>query len=328
MKLSFRQLEVIRAVALHGAVTSAAADLGVSQPAVSMMLRDCAASVGFPLFLRAQGRLQPTPELRVFLDEVDRVFKGLERIDRLIGDIRDASVGSVVVAVTPTLADNLLPAAVAAFRRARPRIQITVQTMDNLSAVEAVTQGGVDFGLVLTPIAETDARLVPLCASELVCVVSQDHPLAASTAVTAKDIAPYPLISFSRSLPLGRLVEQNFRDAGVQRRIALEVNQSSTALALARAGAGVAVIDPFLLLDDRDHGVVRLRLEPSSMVTAQALVPAEGALSRPALMLLAAIRRQGSAMAGVISLVGRGPRSTEDRDQGGASPGAVLSSPR
>jgi DNA-binding transcriptional LysR family regulator len=314
MNLSFRQLEVIRAVALHGGVTAAATELGVSQPAVSMMLRECTASAGFPLFLRAQGRLQPTPELRVLLDEVDRVFRGLERIDRLVADIRDASVGSVVVAVTPTLADNLLPLAVAAFRRARPRIQITVQTMDNLAAVEAVTQGGVDFGLVLTPVAETDARLVPLCGGELVCVAPAGHPLAASVAVTPQDLAPYPLISFSRSLPLGRLVEQLFREAGTPRRIALEVNQSSTALALVRAGAGVAVIDPFLLLVYRDHGVARLRLEPRSLVTAQALVPGEVTLSRPALMLLAAIRRHAGAMPGVTSLVARGrtlPREVE-----------------
>ncbi len=305
MKLSFRQLEVIRAVALHGGVTAAANDLGVSQPAVSMMLRECATSAGFALFVRAQGRLQPTPELRILLDEVDRVFKGLERIDRLVGHIHDASVGSVVVAATPTLADNLLPVAIAALRRARPRIQIAIQTMDNLSAVEAVTQGGVDFGLVLTPIAETDARLVPLCAADLVCVVPPGHALAAHAAVTPKDLEPYPLISFSRSLPLGRLVETSFRDAGLERRIAIEVNQSSTALALARAGAGVAILDPYLLLDEREHGVVRLRLEPRSMVMAQALVPANGALSRPALMLLAAIRRYGCTMPGVTSLVAR-----------------------
>ena len=307
MKLSFRQMETIRAVALHGSVTAAAVDLGVSQPAVSMALRESTAAVGFRLFVRAQGRLQPTPELRVFLDEVERVFKGLERIDRLVSGIRDAGMGSVVIAATPTLADNLLPFAVATVRRARPRIQITVQTMDNLSAVEAVTQGGVDFGLVLTPIAETDARLVPLCAAELVCVVPPDHPLAEREAVTPQDIAPYPLISFSRSLPLGRLVEKSFLDAGLERRIALEVNQSSTALALVRAGAGVALIDPYLLVDGRQHGVVRIRLEPRSIVKAQALVPSAGRLSRSALLMLAAIRRLGGTMHGVSSLSTRRP---------------------
>jgi DNA-binding transcriptional LysR family regulator len=307
MKLSFRQMEIIRAVALHGSVTAAAIDLGVSQPAVSMALRESSAAVGFRLFVRTQGRLQPTPELRIFLDEVERVFKGLERIDRLVSGIREAGVGSVVIAATPTLADNLLPFAVATVRRARPRIQITVQTMDNLSAVEAVTQGGVDFGLVLTPIAETDARLVPLCAADLVCVVPPDHPLAGREAVTPQDIATYPLISFSRSLPLGRLVEKSFLDAGLKRRIALEVNQSSTALALVRAGAGVAIIDPYLLVDGRQQGVVRLRLEPRSIVKAQALVPTAGRLSRSALLMLAAIRRLGGSMHGATSLSTRLP---------------------
>jgi DNA-binding transcriptional LysR family regulator len=299
MSLTLRQLEVVRAVARHGAVTLAAADLGVSQPAVSMMLRECAASAGFPLFVRRRGRLQPTPELRVLVEDIERVFAALERINRLVEDTRDISIGSIAIAATPTLADNLLPRAIAVFRHRRPRIHITVHTMDNIAAVEAVIQGGVDFGLVLTPIADSGARLVPLCRGDLICLVHPDNPLAGRTMVEPQDLAFYPLISFSRSLPLGSLVEESFRTAGVPRRIALEVNQSSVAFALVRAGAGVAVIDPFLLTDDRDHGVVRLPFHPSVGTEAQALVPREGSLSRPALMLLATLRRSAAAVMGM-----------------------------
>jgi DNA-binding transcriptional LysR family regulator len=307
MSLTLRQLEVVRAVARHGAVTLAAADLGVSQPAVSMMLRESAAGAGFPLFVRRRGRLQPTPELRVLIDDIERVFAGLERINRLVEDTRDFSIGSVAIAATPTLADNLLPRAIAAFRHRRPRVHIAVHTMDNIAAVEAVTQGGVDFGLVLTPIADSDAKPVALCRGELICVVHPDNPLAGRTMVGPRDLAAYPLISFSRNLPLGSLVEESFRAAGVPRRIALEVNQSSVAFALVRAGAGVAVIDPFLMTDDRDHGVVRLPLCPSVSIEAQALVPREGALSRPALRLLATLRRSANAvMGGATSAAGNG----------------------
>jgi DNA-binding transcriptional LysR family regulator len=295
MSLSFRQMEIVHAVSRHGSVTAAAAALGISQPAVSMMLRECSATAGFPLFLRKQGRLQATAETRVLLADLERVFEGVERINRLVEDMRDASIGSVHVAATPTLADNFLPPALAVFQRMRPRIQITIHTMDNLSVVDTVMQERVDFGLVLTPLGEPDARLVELCAGELICVVQPDHPLAVREAVEPADLAPYPLISFSRSLPLGHLVEQTFRAAGVPRRIALEVNQSSVACALARAGVGVAVIDPFLLIDDRDHRVVRLRLRPSTRVSAQALVPRNAALSRPALLLITTIRRSARA---------------------------------
>ena len=60
MSLSFRQLQIIGAVGRSGSVTGAAAALGISQPAVSMMLKDCTQAAGFPLFVRRQGRLQPT----------------------------------------------------------------------------------------------------------------------------------------------------------------------------------------------------------------------------------------------------------------------------
>ncbi len=308
MSLSLRQLEIVRAVCRHGSVTLAAAALDISQPAVSMMLRDCARLAGFPLFQRKHGRLQPTAEMRGLLTDLERVFEGVERIGRLVEDMRDTSIGTVQVAATPTLADNLLPRPLAAFQRARPRIQVTLQAMDNRAVVDAVLQERVDFGLVLAPVNQPDARLITLCSAELVCVVPPGHKLAGRAQVTPQDLAAFPLISFSRSLPLGHLVEESFRAAGVPRRIALEVNQSSIACALARAGVGVAVIDPFMLMDERDHGVVALKLAPATMVSAQALVPREATLSRPALMFLATLRKMIPALtrsAGVSDRIGQ-----------------------
>lgn len=296
MSLNFRQLEIVRAVSRYGSVTAAASALGISQPAVSMTLRDCTRVAGFPLFLRKQGRLQPTMETEALLGDLDRVFNGVDRINRLLGDMRDIKVGTIHIAATPTLADNLLPRAIADFQQERPKVQITVSTMDNISVVNHVVQEQVDLGLVLSPVTPFDARSIELCAADLVCVVRPDHPLAAAGTVTPEQLADYPLISFSRSLPLGALVEQGFRHAGVPRRIALEVNQSSVACALARAGAGVAIIDPFWLIDRRDHGVMRLPFRPRTKVSAEVLVPNGAVLSRPARLLLSTIRKTATAL--------------------------------
>jgi DNA-binding transcriptional LysR family regulator len=293
MSLSLRQLQIIHAVCQHGSVTQAAAALEISQPAVSMALRDCSLATGFPLFSRRHGRLQPTAETQVMLPDLLRMFDGVERIDRLLADLRDATVGAVHLAVTPTLADNLLPRAIARFQVARPRIALTIRTMDNLGVVDAVAQGRVDFGLVLTPLGEPEAKLVPLCTGALIVVVPRGHALAGRDSVTPSDLATYPLISFSRNLPLGYLVETAFRRAGVPRRIGLEVNQSSVACALVREGIGVAVIDPFLLDAKTDRGVVALKLLPKTNVTAQALFPNETKTSQAARMLLVSIRHTG-----------------------------------
>lgn len=296
MSLNFRQLEIVRAVSRYGSVTAAASALGISQPAVSMTLRDCTRVAGFPLFLRKQGRLQPTMETSELLGDLERVFTGVERINRLLDDMRDIKVGTIQIAATPTLGDNLLPRAIAAFQKSRPNVQITIGTMDNINVLNHVVQEHVDFGMVLSPTTRFDTRPIELCAADLVCVVHPDHALARKGSVTPEDLAPYPLISFSRSLPLGALVEQGFRKAGVPRRITLEVNQSSVACALARSGAGVAIIDPFWLLDERDHGVVRLQFRPRTRVTAEVLLPNGASVSRPARLLIAAIRATATGL--------------------------------
>ncbi len=296
MSLTFRQLEIVRAVSRNGSVTAAAAALGISQPAVSMMLRGCTEAAGFPLFARKRGRLQPTGETAALVADLDRVFDGLDRIHRLVDDMRGVVVGTVQVAATPTLADNLLPAAVALFQRSRPNIRLIIQTMDNSNVVAQVGQEQVDFGLALTPLSPFDGRATDLCASRLICAVHPEHPLAGRRHVGPKDLAGHPLISFSRSLPLGALVEESFRAAGVPRRIAIEVNQSSVACSLARAGAGVAIIDPFWLLGTRDPGIVRLELRPAVTVRAQVLAPQGQAMSRPARLFLRTLRDAAQAL--------------------------------
>ncbi|MGQ3358785.1 MAG: LysR family transcriptional regulator [Phreatobacter sp.] len=302
-------MQIVHTVASSGSVTSAAHALGISQPAVSMMLRECSREAGFPMFVRKQGRLQPTAETRVLLAELERVFDGVDRIGRLIEDMGDTHVGSIQIAATATLANNILPAAVAAFQASRPRIQITIRTTDNPGVIQSVVRDEVDLGLALSPLAQHDARAVELCTADLVVVVNPTHPLADRTVVEAADLAPYPLISFSRSQPLGALVDQVFRQAGTPRRVAIEVNQSSVACALARAGAGVSVIDPFWLIDAREIGIVCLKFVPKTALSAQILISRSSSLSRPARLFLATLRRtvQSLQAQGVLNEVGTSP---------------------
>jgi len=78
--LKIRQVEAFRALMQRHTVTRAAQTLHVSQPAVSRLLADFEASVGFTLFERQQGRLVPTAEAHVLHEEVERAFVGMDRI--------------------------------------------------------------------------------------------------------------------------------------------------------------------------------------------------------------------------------------------------------
>ena len=296
MPLNTRQLEVICTVIRTGSVTDAAKALDISQPAISMVIKACERSAAFPLFVRKQGRLQPTPEAKTLFPELERIFDGVERVQRLVEELKDAKIGLIRIAATPVLADNLLSLASRSFLGTRPQVQLSIHCMPNYEVADHVMTERVDLGFVLSPEKYLDTRVIDLCASELVCVVPANHPLAQHDRVSPRDLTKFPLISFSRSLPLGSLIDDVFRQQGCKRRIAVEITQSSTACALVRAGIGLAILDPFALLGSDNHGLVKIKLLPATSITAQLLMPANGRVSRPARMFIEAARETVSAL--------------------------------
>ncbi|WP_117148131.1 LysR family transcriptional regulator, partial [Klebsiella pneumoniae] len=99
-----------------GSVTAAAAQLAMSQPSVSKSLALIEQQMGFSLFERYQGKMQPTAEARALYKEALRVHQDRLRFERFVDHIRQYRVGQLRVCATPALALNILPLAVARFR--------------------------------------------------------------------------------------------------------------------------------------------------------------------------------------------------------------------
>jgi DNA-binding transcriptional LysR family regulator len=104
MPLNARQLEVIRAVIRSGSATDAAEKLGISQAAVSMVIKTCEKLAGYALFVRKQGRLQPTTEATTLFPLLERIFEDIERTQRLVEDLKDSKIGFIRVAANPIIA--------------------------------------------------------------------------------------------------------------------------------------------------------------------------------------------------------------------------------
>ncbi len=293
--MNLRQLEVLRAVLATGTVTEAGRMLGISQPAVSKLLRHTEDQLGFALFIRDRGRLLPTPEARTLFPEVNKVFTSIELVQRLAEDLQHTRSGLVTVAATPALASSLVPEAIRQFRETRPRAQVGVQSIVNDAVVEQVVNHGAEIGLVLAPVEDASTLAEDLCVSDLVCAMPPGHPLAGHDAISAQDVAAYPLISFSRHLPIGSLIEGFFRRAGLRRMVAVDVAQSFTACALARAGVGITLVDRFSLLGGGFPGLVARPLQPSQPITARLLLAPHRPLSRLALALVDEIRAVAAA---------------------------------
>jgi DNA-binding transcriptional LysR family regulator len=290
MGVNAKHLELLRLVIEAGSLTVAAARLGISQPAVTKAVQLVEDQLGFPLFLRQRGRLVPTAEARMLLPEIIRATSALDAVNRLAEDLQGLRAGIVTLATTPVLGNSIAAEAVARFQAQHSGVNVDLQVVLNHEAVAAVADHRVDFGLVLAPAEHAHVLAEDICAAALICVMAPGHPLARSSSVSAAELAKHKLISFDRQQPLGALVDDAFKASGLRRVVAVQVSQSTTACALARAGAGVAVIDGFTMAEARAGGLVVRKLAPSVPIVARLLRPQHRPLSRPASRLIDAIR--------------------------------------
>ena len=241
-----RQIEVFRAIMLCRSITDAARMLGVSQPTLTKVLRHAEDQLGFRLFRRERGRLQPTEEAQLLFADADRIFRELQSLQRLSTDLKEGTGGLLRVGATASLALTVVPDALELYRREFPGVRIMSYLLAGNEMSEMVVAHQLDIGVSIAPIEVPSARTETIHQAEVICIMPENHPLAALDVVTPHEIADHTLISYSGATPVGQMLEGAFRRAGMRRRVDIEVSLSPLACTLVQRGVGVALVDGFV----------------------------------------------------------------------------------
>jgi DNA-binding transcriptional LysR family regulator len=288
--MNLRQMEVFHAIMRCGSVTGAARQLNVSQPAVSATLRHCEIQLGMKLFQRAGSRLQPTPEANAIYGEVAAIFSRVETVGRMTRDMIEGQSGSIAVAGTFPVAHSYLAEATAAFLKLRPNVHVSIQSLTQPVLLDRVVNREVELGITYAPVSDPALVTETLFKSEIACVMPTGHPLAAETEIHASSLLAYPLITFAPQMIMRAIVDEALAGAGAVPDIRVRVALSFTAMVLARAGAGVAVIDPVLLETLPMPGVVVRPLRPRAEVEMLLVHPRDAPLSQTMERFIACLR--------------------------------------
>jgi DNA-binding transcriptional LysR family regulator len=245
MSLNLRQIEVFRAVMTTGSISGASQLLFVSQPAVSRLLSHTESRIGFALFERVKGRLYATPEAKKLFREVEHVYAGVQRINELARDLQENREGILNIVSSPSIGQAVIPQAVAAFRVKHPNVKFTFQYLGYAPLVERVLNHQADIAVTILPVEHPNLEMTELGCGRLVCICPYNHPLSRLATLTVADLLPFPMVSYDRSSPFGRLVVALFEGAGETLRTAIEVGSPQNACSLVQAGAGIALVDEF-----------------------------------------------------------------------------------
>ncbi|MBI2215971.1 MAG: LysR family transcriptional regulator [Candidatus Rokubacteria bacterium] len=262
MDLQLGPLRTLQAVARHGSFSRAAAELGLTQPAVSMQVRQLEHQVGLPLLERAGKRAFPTRAGEVLLAHAARAFLELEAGFEHAQQLRGIVAGRVRLGTSASISIYLLPPLFRRFRARYPETQLQVVTGNASEIVRSIAGNALDLGIVSLPVRSRELGVTPFYRDDLVAVVPPRRPWSGRVARPA-ELAREPLILFERGATLRRVIDQWFHRAGVTPERVMEMGNTEAIKKLVHAGLGCSVTSWFSARAEVRSGELRaIRLDP------------------------------------------------------------------
>ncbi len=247
MRFNLRQIEVFRAVMVTGSISGAARLLAVSQPAISRLLAYTEDRLDMKLFERVKGRVQPTPEARRLFAEVDQVHQGVLRVNNLAQELRERGTGGMHVIASPSVGQAIVPEAICHFRELFPDVRVEFEILTLQELIARIGANRVDLGLSVLPVDEPTITDSVIMNGGLRVIFRRGHELEKLSEITPADLAPYSLIGYGPQTPYGLHIERALSTSGTSLRFDTVVRFTPVACSLVQAGAGVGIVDEFVI---------------------------------------------------------------------------------
>lgn len=245
--INHRQLEAFHAVMIMGATTRAAEMLGVSQPAISRLIKQLEHSTKLKLFERASGRLIPTREGLLFHAEVSRAFQSFSRLGTIADDIRNYRAETLKIAALPVLGFSFVPHVVGSFHETHPRTMINLEVASSDFVRDLVAAGQIDVGFAAEEIDISGVFAEQFAMPPAVCALPRGHDLAGKAVITPADLVDQPFISLSHADRARHRIDKVFDHQRIARNVIAETHFALTICQFVQKGLGVGLINPYCL---------------------------------------------------------------------------------
>ncbi|WP_347268223.1 LysR substrate-binding domain-containing protein [Paracoccus sp. (in: a-proteobacteria)] len=242
MNITIRQLRAFLAVADLGRFNLAANSLGLTQSAVSILIRELETEMGVRLFDRHTRMVSLSGIGQEFLPRARKVIEDLDQAARSVRDSATLKSGKVTIAAAIVLAATTVPPLLAEFLRRHPGVTVQLRDMPEERIRPALKRDEVDIAIGTQVDEDPEITSTPVGRDRLMLTCHADHPLARKPRVRWADLADERMIVLAPENPLREIVERTMIRVAPHFRPSYEVRFSSTAISMISAGMGVSVL--------------------------------------------------------------------------------------
>jgi LysR family cyn operon transcriptional activator len=240
MKVNIDQLRTFVTIVECGGIHRAVARLHLSQPAASRQINALEAALGVPLFDRIGRRLKLTAEGEGLLRLSHRMLGEVETFKERAGALRKGETGILRIAATPQVIENTLSNFLGPYRRRYPGIEVQLVEEGGVAMPRRLELG--DVHLALMAVDDDRFRIRLLYPVRGIAVIPNGHRFSRRGAIEVAELADEPLLLLRNEFASRDWFETACRVARIRPRVLLESGAPHTAIALAGAGYGIAVV--------------------------------------------------------------------------------------
>jgi len=294
-RITFRQLETFAEVARQQSFTRAAEALHLTQPAVSIQIRQIAETIGLPLFEQNGREIALTAAGEELLTTVHDLDDAWNRFESAIDDLKGFKRGKLRVGLVTT-AKHFLPRMLGDFYRRYPDIDIQLEIANRQGIVERLLGNQDDLYVMSYPPTNLDIVSHPFLDNEYVVLAPEAH-WAVGKALTLQELATEPFLLREQGSGSRHVIDQHMRDTGIQLKVRLSLASNEAIRELVASGMGLTVLSRQALGDRPGHdGLAILDVAGFPLKRQWNVVHLRGkVLSLPARAFLADLLRSAAA---------------------------------
>jgi DNA-binding transcriptional LysR family regulator len=246
---TLHQLKVFEAAARHGSFTRAAEELFLTQPTVSMQIKQLTKSVGLPLFEQVGKRLYLTEAGRELYATCRQIFDTIAQFEMKVADLKGLKQGQLRLAVITT-AKYFIPRLLGPFCQLYPGIEISLQVTNHEGILERMTNNMDDLYIMSQVPEHLDVSYQQFLENPLVVLAPINHPLSKEKNIPIQRLADEPFIMREPGSGTRRAVQQLFDQHGVTVKVKLELGSNEAIKHAIAGGLGISVLSRHTLLPD------------------------------------------------------------------------------
>jgi DNA-binding transcriptional LysR family regulator len=281
MRMTLRQLRVFRAVCDNHSYSRAAEEMALTQPAVSLQIRQLEELLGQPLFEYTGKKLYLTEAAEALKRTSEDIFGRLESLDMQLSTLQGSLQGQLKLAVESS-AKYFVPHLFASFREQHPEVSLELVVVNHAQAIQRLNANRDDLLIISQVPPELDLEFLPFLDNPIVAVALPKHPLCQMEQISLQDLTAWPLLIREPGSGTRRATEQYCDQKRAHFPQTMELGSLEAQREGVLAGLGLALLPRHAVLRELESGALcELAVEELPLMRSWCLVHPRGKYLSP-----------------------------------------------